>query len=135
MLSTHVVALVYAKVCLHVPLVCSPDCPGHTWPRLLERKHTLYIVSVDLLSRDRVNDCRLDTEEGERGRSGLGRSYTTERCDDVGTGLGLPVRLYVLAFLPSESQMSFTYIHNVCFLLSNNLKVPLPNLCSNGLTH
>lgn len=97
MRNTHVVALVHIQVCLHISLVCSPNCPRHTGPWLLEGKHALDIVSVDLFARDWIYDGGFDAEEGEGGRSRLGGRYTTERCDDVGAGLRLPVCLYISA--------------------------------------
>lgn len=71
----------------------APDGASHAWPGLLEGKDTLDIVAMDLLARDRVDDRRLDAEEGKRGGAGLGGSNTSKRGDDVGAGLGLPVRL------------------------------------------
>ena len=73
--------------------MCSPDCAGHAGPWLLEGQDTLDIVAVDLLAGDGVDNGRLDTEEGEGGGAGLSRRDTTERCNDVRTGLSLPVSL------------------------------------------
>lgn len=91
--SGEVVALVHVQVCVHVTLVCSPDSAGHAGPWLLESKHALYVVAVLLLARDRVDDGGLDAEEGEGCGAGLRGSDTAEGCDNVGTGLGLPVCL------------------------------------------
>jgi hypothetical protein len=60
---TYIVALVNVQISVHVPLVCAPDGSRHARPRLLESQHALDIVAVDLLARDRVDDCRLDAEE------------------------------------------------------------------------
>lgn len=62
-LPTHVVTLVHVQICVHISLMCAPDCARQTWPWLLEGQHTLNIVSVDLLAGDRIDDRRLDTEE------------------------------------------------------------------------
>ena len=70
-----------------------PHGPRHAGPRLLEHQHALDVVSNQLDTRDRVNDGRLDSEEGKRGTAGLCRRNTRERRNDVGSRLGLPVRL------------------------------------------
>lgn len=95
--GTHIVSLVYVQVCIHVPLVSSPDRSGHAWPRLFEGKYTLDIVSVNFLTRYRINDSRLDAEEREGRRSGFRRCNTAQWGNDVGTRFGLPVCLYALA--------------------------------------
>ena len=46
----YVVALVHVQICVHVSLVRTPDGASHARPRLLESKHALDIVAVDLLS-------------------------------------------------------------------------------------
>lgn len=61
----HIQTLVYIQICIHIPLVCSPDSSGHAWPRLLECKHALNIISVDFLAGDGINDGWLNAEEGE----------------------------------------------------------------------
>jgi len=91
--NTYVVTLVHIQVCLHVSLVGSPDSPGHARPRLLESQDTLDVITMDLFSRDRVNNCRLDAKEGERGGTRLGRSNARQWCNDIGTRLSLPVSL------------------------------------------
>ena len=48
---------------------------------------------MNLLSRDRVDDRWLDTEEWKRSTAWLGGSHTGEGGNDIGAGLGLPVRL------------------------------------------
>jgi hypothetical protein len=48
--STYVVALIHIQVCVHVSLMCSPDCACHTGPWLLECQDALHVVSVDLLA-------------------------------------------------------------------------------------
>lgn len=60
---------------------------------MLEGEHALDVVAVDFFAGDGVDDRGLDAEEGEGGGAGLCRSDTGERCDDVGTGFGLPVGL------------------------------------------
>lgn len=74
----------------------TPNCAGHTGPWLLEGENTLDVVTGDLLSGDRVNNSRLNSKEGQRRATRLGRSNTTQRSDDVGTSLGLPVGLCIL---------------------------------------
>ena len=91
--ATYVVSLVHVQVCIHVSLVCAPDCAGHTGPWLLECQNTLNVVSVDLFTGNRVYDGRLDAKEWEGGTTWLGGSYTSKRSDDMGTGLSLPVCL------------------------------------------
>lgn len=71
----------------------TPHGTGHAGPGLLEGKHTLDIVAGDLLTRDGVDDDRLDTEERQRSTTGLSRSDTTQGGDDMGASLGLPVGL------------------------------------------
>ena len=63
----EVVALVHVQVGVHVALVRLPNGACHARPRLLERQHALDVVAVHLLARHRVNDGRLDAEEGQRG--------------------------------------------------------------------
>jgi hypothetical protein len=65
-MNTHIVSLVDIQIRVHVPFVCSPDRSSHAWPRLLERKHALDVVSVYLLARDWIDDGRLNAEEGKR---------------------------------------------------------------------
>jgi hypothetical protein len=62
---TNVVSLVNIQVCVHIPLVCSPDCAGHARPWLLESQDTLNIVSVNLLAGNWIDDRRFDTEKWE----------------------------------------------------------------------
>jgi len=97
--------------------VGTPDGTGHRGPGLLEGEHTLDIVTSDFLTRDGVNNGGLNTEERQRGTTGLGGGDTTKGSDDVGTSLGLPVG-----------------VTNVSLLLANLLEVPLPDFRSNGLT-
>ena len=49
---------------------------------------------MDFFARHWVNDRRLNAEERQRGTSGLRRSDTTERRDDMRASLGLPVCLH-----------------------------------------
>lgn len=91
----YVVALVDVQVSIHVALVCSPDGTGHAGPGLLECQDTLDIVTSDFLARDGINDGGLNAKEGQRGTARLGGGNTTQRCNDVGTSLGLPVSLSI----------------------------------------
>lgn len=132
---TYVVALVDIKVSLLVSLVGSPDGAGHAGPWLLECQDTLNIVAVDLLTGDGVDEGGLNAEEGQRAAAGLGGSDAGKRSESVRTGLGLPVGLEKWLASEIQYQLQFvTYVDNVALLLSDNLKVPLPDLCSNGLT-
>lgn len=90
---THIVTLVDIQVSVHVTFVGTPDGAGHAGPGLLEGQNTLDIVAGNLLARDRVDDGGLNSEERQRGTTGLSRSDTTQRCDHVGTSFGLPVGL------------------------------------------
>jgi hypothetical protein len=90
---SYVVTLVHVQVGVHVTLVGTPHSTGHAGPRLLEGQDTLDIVAKNLLAGDGVDNGRLDTEEGQGSTTGLGRSDTTERGDDVRAGFGLPVCL------------------------------------------
>lgn len=90
---SYVVALVDIQVCVHVSLVGSVNRSCHAGPCLLERQHSFDIVAVDLVTGHRVDNGRLDTKEGQRGATWLGRGHTAEWCNDVGTGLSLPVCL------------------------------------------
>lgn len=91
--NAHVVALVHIQVRVHVSLVCSPNSASHARPWLLKGKNTLDIVAVNLLARDGVDDCRFNTEEGERCGTRLRRRDTAKWCNDMRTSLGLPVCL------------------------------------------
>ena len=62
---TYVVSLVNIQICVHIPLVCSPDCASHTGPWLLESQDTLNIVSMNLFTGNWIDDRRLDTEKWE----------------------------------------------------------------------
>ena len=94
---TYVVSWVHGKVGLHVMLVRTPDSASHAGPGLSEGENTLNIVASDLLAGDWVNDGRIDAEEWEGGTARLGGGNTSERGDDVGADLGLPVGLILLA--------------------------------------
>jgi len=91
--GTYVYALIHIQVGVHIALVCAPDSASHAGPWLLDGQNSLDIVSVNLLSGDRVDDSRLDTEERQRCATGLGRSNASQGRDDVGPCLCLPVRL------------------------------------------
>lgn len=91
--GAYVVTWVHVQVCVHVPLVRAVYCPCHTWPCLLESQDTLNIVSVNLLTRNGVDDCRLDSKEWEGCGARLRGRDACKRRDDIGTSLGLPVCL------------------------------------------
>ena len=91
--DTHVVTLVNVEVGIHITLVRPPDGTGHARPGLLECQNTLDVVAGNLLAGDGVNNSGLNTEEGQRSTAGLGGGDTTQRGDDVGTSLSLPVGL------------------------------------------
>ena len=92
-ITSEVVPLVDIQVCLHVALVGTPDGTGHARPGLPKGKHTLDLVAGNLLARDRVDDSRVNTEEWQGSTTRLGGGDTTQRGDDVGASLGLPVGL------------------------------------------
>lgn len=102
---------------------------------MLEGQNTFNIIPMNLLSRDRVDDRGFDAKEGKRSTPWLGGSNTGKRSDNVGARLGLPVRLRVveLAFA-YKRDISQTYVNDMSFLLSNNLKVPFPDLGSDWLS-
>ena len=116
--AREVVALVDVEVGIHVALVGTPDGASHAGPSLLEGQDTLDVVAVNLLAGNRVDKRGLDTEEGERGRAGLGGGNASKGSDDVGTGLGLPVG-----------------VANLGAALADNIVVPLPDLGGDGLTN
>ena len=91
--KAYVVTLIYVQVRVHVPSVRAVYSPRHAWPRLLESKYTLDIVTVDLLARNRVDNGRLNTEEGERCRARLRWGHARQWGNNVGASLGLPVSL------------------------------------------
>ena len=95
--QTYIVALVNVQICVHVSLVGAPYRPRHTWPWLLECQYTLDVVPTHLLTRYRINDGRFDAEKGQRRAPRLGRRYSPHWCDDVRTGFGLPIRLYIVS--------------------------------------
>lgn len=91
--ETYVVALVNVQVRVHIPLVSTPHGSSHARPRLLERQDTLDIIALELFTGDRIDDSRLNAKEGESCGTRLGWCDAAERCNDVGSGLGLPVGL------------------------------------------
>jgi hypothetical protein len=92
-LQTHIVAFVNIQICVHVPLVCSPNGAGHAGPWLLESQHTLYIITVYFFAGNGIDDCGLDAEEGEGRRSRLSWRNTTKWGNNVRPGLRLPISL------------------------------------------
>lgn len=115
----------------------TPHGAGHAGPRLLEGQNTLDIVAKNLLPGDRVDNGRLNTKEGQRSTAGLGGSDTTERGDDIGASLGLPVCLQIqkLEVIPKGPRGRETNVADMGFLLADGLKVPLPDFRSNGLSN
>lgn len=107
---SYVVSLVHVEVSVHVPLVGAIDGASHTRPCLLEGQHTLNVVPMDLLARNRVNDGGLDAEEWQRRTSGLGGRHTGQGGDDVGSRLSLPVRLHDFVSIPSRHLPCFIHI-------------------------
>lgn len=61
--DTNIVAFVNIQVGVHVPLVGSPHSPSHARPWLLECQYTFNIISMDLFSRNRIDDGRFDAKE------------------------------------------------------------------------
>jgi hypothetical protein len=80
---TYIIALVNVQVCIHISLVGTPDRASHAGPCLLERKHAFDIISVNLVSRNWVDDRRFDTEKWEGSTSWLGRCNACQRGNDV----------------------------------------------------
>ena len=115
----YVVSLVHIQVGVHVPLVGTPNGAGHARPGLLERENALHIVAQNLLSGDRVDDGRLDTEEGQRSTAGLGGGNTAKGSDDVGASLSLPVGL-------DESKLADPTFQNSRGLQNERRKCALP---------
>lgn len=115
----------------------TPHGPGHARPRLLESKNTLDIVARDLLAGDGVDDSGFNAEEGQGCTAWLGGSNSTEGSDDVRAGLSLPVGLFQALALEHgglNRGSASPYVANVSFLLSDLLKVPLPDLSGNWFT-
>lgn len=91
--DTHIVAFIDVHVSVHVPLVGAPYSTSHAWPWLLDCKNALDIVPVHFFARHRVDDGRFDTKERQRRASRLGGRHSSDRCDDMRSGFGLPVCL------------------------------------------
>ena len=91
--ETYVKSWVDFEVGVEISLVVAPHGAGHAGPGLLDGKDTLDVVANELLSGDGVNDCGLNAEEWQGGTAGLGGRAASKWGDDVGTSLGLPVRL------------------------------------------
>ena len=130
----YVISWVQIKVCIHVSLMCTPDCARHTGPRLLERQNPLNIVSVNLFARDRIDNRRLDTKERKGCTTWLGGRNSSKRSDDIRPRLRLPVSLEPVS-IHFKWKSAVAHVYNMGFLLSNNLEVPFPNLRSNWLSH
>lgn len=90
-------------------------CDG--WPRSLQDKNTLNVVTLQFLSGDGIQDRRLNSEEGYSGGSRLGLNRTREGRYHDGARLRLP-----------ES------IHNRALTPSNVVVVPMPRLRVDGLS-
>lgn len=80
-------------------------------PRLADAQHTLNVVALELLARNRIQDDRVNTPEGHSRRARLGRDGTGDRSNDNRAGLGLPER-----------------IDNRALLFADVLVVPSPSL-------
>jgi hypothetical protein len=115
--------------------MCAPDCASHARPWLLEGQNTFNIIPMNLLSRDWVDDRGFDTEERKRSTARLGGSNTGERSDNVGARLGLPVCLESGKHFLTEEKYISAYVNDMSFLLSNNLKVPLPDFGSDWFSN
>lgn len=94
-----------------------PDRPSDRRPRSLERKYALDSITLELLSRSRIQNSRLDTEERNGRGTRLGRDGTRKRSDDDRTGLSLPER-----------------IDNGALILADVLVVPMPSFGVDGFT-
>ena len=112
----------------------TPNGTGHAGPRLLDGKHTLDIVALDLLAGHGINDGGLDTEARKRRTAGFRGRNASKGGDDVGSGFRLPVRLRELASI-REIMTDPTYVENLRVLLSDHLEIPLPHLSGNGLSN
>jgi len=55
------------------------NSPSNRRPRRLYNKHTLNIITLEYLASRRIQNSRLDTEEGHSCRTGLGLDGTRER--------------------------------------------------------
>ncbi len=64
---THVNSLVDIQICVHIPLVCSPDCTRHARPWLFKGQDALDIIAMNLVTRYWIDDGRFDAKEGEGG--------------------------------------------------------------------
>lgn len=71
------------------------DGPRNRWPGLGDDEDTLNTFSITLndLAGSRLQNCRLDTEEWYRRRTGLGGHCAREWSHDDAAGLGLPERV------------------------------------------
>lgn len=87
------VSRVRLEIGFDVTSVISIDGTCQGWPRLLADDNTFNIVSFQKLAGRRVQETDVVTQEGERCRSGLGRSRTGDRSNADRTSLGHPVRI------------------------------------------
>lgn len=85
------VSRVGTEVGVEVSLVVAVDGTSNSGPRTLGNKDTLDVSALENLAVGRVEDCDVDTEEGESGGSWLGSDTARDGGDHVGTGLGHPV--------------------------------------------
>lgn len=68
------------------------DGPRDRWPGLGDDEDALdtFTITLNNLTRSRLQDCRLDTEEWHCRRTRLGGHCAREWCHDDATCLGLP---------------------------------------------
>src|SRR4051812_9000560 len=100
--QTYVVSWVYGQVCLHITLVCAPDCSSHAGPWFPEGKNALNIVSFNLLPRNGIDYSRVNAKEWKRCTARLSGGDTSKRRDDMGTSLSLPISLHSLVIAISR---------------------------------
>ncbi|KAH3663721.1 hypothetical protein OGAPHI_005122 [Ogataea philodendri] len=112
--SCEVETWVWLQVSIDVTVVVFVHGSSHGWPTGSDSQHTFNIVSFKHLSSDRVNDDSINSEEWQSGCTWLGRNSTSQRSNQVGARLGLPVS-----------------VRNVTQALSDLLIVPIPDLGSN----
>lgn len=134
---THVETFVDIEVSIHIPFMSSPNRASHAGPWFLDGQNAFHIVPMNLLARHRIHDGRLDPEEWEGGAARFGGSDTAKRADYMRPRFSLPVSLKMPPAISghTRSRAGVTYIHDVRFFSADDLKVPLPHLSRNRLTH
>ena len=99
---TYVETLINVQVGVHVSLVRGPNSPRHTRPGLLETQDTLDVIAVQLLSGNRINNNRIDSEEWQGGTTRLSRRHSRQGGNDVRSGLGLPISLRTVSHVGTK---------------------------------